>query len=123
MAIENPQFTTGALSAGATLAQFIGVAASATADYTAVLPGAGASIIGVTGNSTTSGQAVDLIVAGIAKGLVGTVAVTRGDELEVEATGAFIPMAPPSTARIVGVALQSGAVGSLISVLLKDGTA
>lgn len=68
--------------------------------------------------TVADGQRVDVQHAGIADLIVGTTAVVRGGALGVDAAGNVIPWV---AGRGIGYALESGAPGDEIPVLLQIG--
>lgn len=119
MAHENLSFVMGELAAAAdytSTGQYRGMVASTAANNTAVLASAaGQSIIGVLRNEPDSGEACEIVVAGVAKVICGGT-VTRGDRLSVDGNGAFVTAS--GAGMVCGVALQSGTSGALISMLI-----
>jgi hypothetical protein len=119
MAIENLNFVVGHLAAAANYSatgQYRGMVASASADHTAVLASvAGQQIIGILRNEPESGEACEIVIEGVAKGIAGGT-IVRGDRLSVDANGAFV--ASTGAGAIVGVALESAASGAIFSLLM-----
>lgn len=120
MAIENLSFVIGHLAAAAdysTTGQYRGMVASTAANHTAVLASvAGQSIIGVLRNEPESGEACEIVESGIAKVILGGT-VTRGDRLSVNSAGAFVTAS--GSGSIAGIALESGASGNIVSMLIE----
>ena len=119
MAIEIIQFEQGTGVAGAdfSLNQHHFVIQSGTTDFEWDLAVNGEAADGVLDNEPTAGLAASVVHAGIVKIRVGGAGLTRGDDIasDVNAEGA-----PATTGEyILGRALQSGAAGSLISMLWK----
>lgn len=85
----------------------------------AALAGAGALAIGVIQNKPTSGTSTAIAFDGISKVLVGSGGtVTAGNNVTPDASGAA---AVATTGNYVaGVALETGAAGTLIAVLLTS---
>lgn len=120
MAIENLNFVAGHFAAAADYSatgQYRGMVASTSANHTAVLASvAGQQIIGVLRNEPESGEACEIVIEGIAKVILGGT-VVRGDRLSVNSAGAFV--AAGGAGAIAGVALESGASGNIISMLIE----
>jgi hypothetical protein len=120
MAIENLNFVVGHLAAAANYSatgQYRGMVASASADHTAVLASvAGQQIIGILRNEPESGEACEIVIEGVAKGIAGGT-IVRGDRLSVDANGALV--ASTGAGAIVGTALESAASGAIFSALLS----
>lgn len=97
--------------------QYCGVTINASGNL--VLPGAGAPIVGILYTKPTAlGRAGEVMPpgSGVLKGKVATGGCTAGDDLKVDATGAFLTAV--STNLAVGKALATGAAGDIIPVLL-----
>jgi hypothetical protein len=89
------------------------------ADYEVAIAAAGADgVVGVTTEVAAADQEpVDVIHGGIAYVMVGAAgAVTRGDRIASDALGCAITAV--AGANIIGIAIQSGAAGEVIEVLL-----
>jgi len=94
---------------------------SDTTDNQVVLAGANDTVLGVVteeAGSTTVGKPVTVQVSGIAKVLVGAVAVAAGARLSSDANGLAITYVSGVGA---GTALTGGAAGTIISVLMERG--
>ena len=76
-------------------------------------------IIGVSDEITVSaGERIDVVLSGSAEVVCGG-AVTRGAQITSDATGKAVV----GTGRVVGIALQAGAAGDVIDILLAQGKA
>ena len=95
-----------------------------TADN-AVVQGAAATdlLIGVADLAAASGAQVDVFVAGIV-GVEYGGNVTRGQLLTADADGKAVAAAPAATAsaRVIGIAMVSGASGDIGAVLIAPGS-
>ena len=93
---------------------------------TAVVQGAAATdaIFGISDLAAASTERVDVCVSGKAKQIVYGGTVTRGDLLTSDSTGRAVTAAPAAGAnvRIGGIALVSGVVGDVGSILLSPGS-
>ncbi|MDD9822304.1 MAG: DUF2190 family protein [Gammaproteobacteria bacterium] len=74
--------------------------------------------IGVTNRPAESGDRVDVAVTGVVAVECGA-AVTRGAQLQSDATGKASPAAAGD--RVVGIAMRTGAAGDIVPVLLAQG--
>jgi Uncharacterized conserved protein (DUF2190) len=84
------------------------------------LPSAGGDADGVLQDKPTAATAQgELAISGVSKVVVGSVGVTAGDLLQVEATGKVITAATTGH-KIVGRALATGAAGVTIPVLIQQ---
>jgi len=121
VAYEIPGFLPGTLVAGADLSsdqyKLVTLAADGQLDVTGAV--SSNNFIGVLQNKpSAAGQSAEVMVSGVSKMIVGAT-ITAGDELVPSAvTAGRVDPTPATGERIVGVALESGAVGELISVLL-----
>lgn len=84
---------------------------------------AGDSSIGVCDLAASTGQEVDVFMSGVAIVEYGGT-ITRGQLLTSDATGRAVAAAPAAGTnnRIVGIAMVSGVVGDLGSVLIHPGS-
>ncbi|GAG22405.1 unnamed protein product [marine sediment metagenome] len=117
MAYEVPGFKLPGHVASADLStsQFLGVVPHTTAGEVA-LAGAAAKIAGVLQNDPIIGEAAEVMVDGVTKGVSGA-AITTGDELEMDAAAKFITLASGVS---VGFALEAASgADDILSVLLK----
>lgn len=92
-----------------------------TTDNQCVLATAGDIVAGVImeeANSTVVGKPVSVQRSGVAKVLVGAVAVAAGDKVAADASGLAITYASGSA---FGSAITGGAAGTVISVALDRG--
>lgn len=114
-AIEVPELKVGCLVAEADYRtkQYYAVKVSATG--TAELAGAGEGAIGFLRNKPNIGEIAEIVCGGIALAEAGD-AITAGDELMIKAGGTVVTHT--STNAKVGVALNSGISGDVISVLV-----
>ena len=77
--------------------------------------------LGVTTSlAAANADRVDVIFEGVAEVIYGGT-VTRGQPLMSDATGRAITAVPGAGVRIIGIAIQSGVVGDIGSVLLDRG--
>lgn len=117
MAWQTPGFMLPGHVAGADLSakQFTAVIINSTVNEVVTTAGT-EKIAGVLQNKPTAGQAAQVMVDGVTKGVAGA-AITQGAEVEVLAGGKFTPL---SAGVSVGIALIAAAAdGDIISVLLK----
>ena len=108
----------GTLSAGADLSakQFYAVQLSTGA---LILPTvAGQRCVGLLQNAPTSGQAAELKTTGVAKGWLGGT-VTVDDRLTTTSAGKLVTSTAAGD-HIIGIALESGTDGKVVSVLPGD---
>lgn len=114
---EIPDFKLGTLKAKADYSakQYYAVKVDNAADNQAVLAGAGEAAIGILRNKPIAGEPCEIDCSGVVPAILGDT-VVRGDELMVKSDGTLIPHTG-SNAKI-GVALESGAAGAIIPVLL-----
>lgn len=72
--------------------------------------------------STPQGARCDVVLDGIAEVIAGG-AITRGQLVTADATGAAVPAAPAAGVnnRVLGIAQVSAVAGDIIPVLLKQG--
>jgi hypothetical protein len=92
-----------------------------TTDNQVVMAGSGDAVLGVIyeeANSTTTGKPVSVQWRGVAKVLVGAVAVTAGSRLQSDVNGLALTY---SGGEALGTALTGGAAGTVISVALDRG--
>lgn len=81
--------------------------------------GAGVRIVGVQQNKpAAAGRACEMISQGITKGELGATVAANAD-VSMDATGRFITSA--GSAAILGIALEGGDVGEVVSILLNVG--
>ena len=77
------------------------------------------AIIGVSDEITVNaGERIDVVLSGSAEVVCGG-AVTRGAQITATADGKAVV----GTGRVVGIALQAGATGDVIDILLAQGKA
>jgi len=117
MAYEVPGFKLPGHTASADLSasQFLAVVPHTTAGQVA-LAGAGVKIAGVLQNDPAAGEAAEVMVDGVTKGVSGA-AISAGDEVEVDAAAKFITL---SSGISVGFAIEAAAgADDILSVLLK----
>ena len=77
------------------------------------------AIIGVSDEITVNaGERIDVVLSGSAEVVCGG-AIARGAQVSADATGKAVV----GTGRVVGIALQAGATGDVIDVLLAQGKA
>lgn len=122
MATEGPLIHDGSQTqAGADLSakQFFAVKIDTSADRQVVLASTGGEgIYGILQNKPAAGQAADVGIAGITKAQCGGT-VTRGDLLMTDTAGKLITAT--STNHAIGIALESGVAGVVITVAIVSG--
>ena len=120
VAYEIPSFFVGVLAAGSDFSseaadQF--VAMDVGAGETAVLPLAGAPVLGICQHNPVAGEAVQIMVAGVSKAkIAGTVAA--GDLLMTNSAGKLLLATTGNHA--IAKAMQAGVSGDVVAVLLKS---
>jgi hypothetical protein len=119
-ATTNPDGDTGSVSAFRFVAQG---SADTGVDTTPTLNG---PVIGVTmdeldPDKVTAGGSVAVRVMGIAPVRAGTGGTTAGTRVSAGADGKTVAVGTAATNFSVGIALQSGSVGSIVDVLLTPG--
>lgn len=121
MAYEIPGFSftlpAGADFSAAKQFRFVNVDSSGNA----VNPSAGGAVVGVRQNTPTLGDGCTIVQSGIVFVEVGTGGLTAGGNVASSATGTAI--APATGNLIVGRALETGAAGTQIAVLLTPAAA
>jgi len=95
------------------------------ADQNTVIAGAAVAdaLLGVQDSLDVAlGERVDVILSGVAEVEYGG-AVTAGDLLTTDANGRAVPAAPAAGVnnRIIGVAMETGVLGDIGSVLIQPG--
>lgn len=103
-------------NAGEDLSSSLFYLAHVDTDGDIVLAGAGDVAIGSIFEAAASGYPVTVQTGGIMKVIVGTGGLTAGQGVKPEAGGAGVNGATAGDIN-VGIALQTGAVGEIISVL------
>jgi len=93
--------------------QYAGIVIDANGEANA--PGAEESIDGVIQDNPGVGETAQICQSGITMLTVGSVGVSAGEKLEVEADGKVVTL---NTGVAIGKALNSGVAGEVISVLL-----
>lgn len=73
--------------------------------------------IGISDDAAATGAAVDVVVAGIARGLAGGT-IAAGKEVAAS-TGGKISVTTSASARVIGIALQAAVSGDEINVLVN----
>lgn len=121
MAYEIPGFS-WTLVAGEDLteSQYCGVDLELTTGQ-AVLPSAGGRIIGVLRNKPDDEQPATVVSSGVVMGLIGDTGVVAGNNVTVDADGAFIQASSGDTH--CGIAVKSNAAGEIGTILLQLGGA
>lgn len=117
MAVYGEGYHCGFMVAGADLSalQFTAVKLSTAADNTVLACSTGnEQMFGVLQNKPKSGEAADVQQAGITKGKYGG-GVTRGDLLELNSSGQFVPSTVAGHI-VVGQAAESGSSGEIHNI-------
>lgn len=78
---------------------------------------AGEAAIGVLQNKPTAGQVCEIGFSGVSKVTVGTGGITAGNNVQSDASGLAIAAAIGDYSQ--GVALETGAAGARVAVLLR----
>jgi hypothetical protein len=86
-----------------------------------ILPTAGGRAIGVIQNKPAEGEAATIVVSGVTKVLIGVGGIIAGNNVTVDDDGTIVQAA--SGNRCLGIALSTGAEGTLGTVLLLNGGA
>ncbi|MDR1008021.1 MAG: DUF2190 family protein [Campylobacteraceae bacterium] len=87
-----------------------------TGDYTLAHASAGSYAVGVSEGTAKAGERIDVMHLGIAEVIVGTGGVSAGGAVESDANGKAVAL---DEGIALGIALESGAVGDIISILIK----
>lgn len=119
MAYEVPGQTISLDSGSTAITQFVGVSFNATGVILAAST-ADTNVIGIaqTGNdSTTAGEAINVMIGGISKLKAAASTMAAGDAFGLNASGLAIPLAGNATQKGVVVEGTSGAAGRVLSVL------
>jgi hypothetical protein len=85
-------------------------------DYKITHASAGSYAVGVSEGKVKSGERIDVLHSGIAEVTVGTGGVTAGGAVESDASGKAVTL---DDGVALGIALENGAVGDIISILIK----
>jgi hypothetical protein len=103
-----------AYTAGADIEEYRFI--SVTDDYTVTHATATSYIIGVSEGRAKSGERIDVLHSGIAEVMAGTGGVTAGGAVESDANGKAVTL---DDGIFAGIALEAGAAGDIISILIK----
>jgi hypothetical protein len=99
--------------------QFLAVALSQATDRTSVLASvSGQQIYGILQNKPALGEVADVGIFGVTKAQVGASGSTRGKPQMVDATGAVTDWVANAGNAQIGNAIESGAVGALITLFV-----
>jgi hypothetical protein len=99
--------------------QFLAVALSQAADRTAVLASAsGQQIYGILQNKPAAGEVADVGIFGVTKAQVGAAGSTHGKPQMVDATAAVTDWVAGAGNAQIGLAIESGAVGTIITLFI-----
>lgn len=117
MATENT-LTTFSLPAAADLSASQYRIVTVNASGQVALATANSTVVGVLQNKPLAGRAGTVAIGGVSKVIAGA-AITAGARLTSDANGAAIAAAAAGD-PIIGIALEGGSTGALISVVLQQ---
>lgn len=116
---KNPSTGAGVSSSGSGSAQFYAVALSTSVARTSVLASAaGQRIYGILQNKPKAGEVADVGIYGITKALVGVGGSTLGLPQMTDANGLITDWTAGSGYCQIGMAMETGVSGQVISIYL-----
>ena len=121
MSLGNNPYVVSKTAGGSTIAPFVAVIQSSSADNEVTVAGANAVAIGIAPEySTAAGEHLPVYIGGIVFAKYGG-SVTRGQKLKTDSSGYLVPIATTGTVfqNVIAIAAESGSSGEVRPVQVQ----